>query len=256
VIAWQECQDDPQSEGTRSRGTLTVWRYPHDLFPLYKSATLHTVKRKLPLRVVGLPLLVVALGVLAWWGFSKLGGIKETGTKAPQGVAAAHGGFASGSGTKEPPANAAEYLERATPRVSGMPWSAPLFDDRKPKAEPDIYCVAVEHQSCRCYTEQVTPVGVAQNVCMEIARHGVYNPYRDPARFANNNANQPSADNSSSRGATFGAPSDSRAGSPAGSLDGRDLKVSGDALGGKAATSWPRPDFSYTVPFPGVGGRR
>lgn len=238
VFGWQECQDDPQSQGTRDRGTVSIWRYPHELFPLYKSATLHTVKRKLPARVYGIAALVLLLGVAAWFGYGKLSSIERTAAKAN---AAAVPAKSESQDAKAPPRNAAEYVERITPRVLGMPWSAPLFDDRKPKAEPDILCVDIQNAECRCYSEQITPIRSTPNVCKQIARHGVYNPYRDPlGTKAQQEPQHTSADKSAAR-----------------SRDGGDLKVSGDAPEGKpGVTAWPRPDFSYKVPFPSVGAGR
>jgi hypothetical protein len=248
IIGWQECQDDPQSQGTRERGTVKLWRYPRDLFPLYKSATLHTMKRKLPLRIYGLAALVVVLVGLGWFGLSRLHSIEQVAQKSSGVVPASSSAVSPGS-----PAGAAEYAQNLMARVPGMPWSAPIFDDRKTKSEPDIYCID-SAKGCRCYTEQITRMVVPVMQCMQIARDGVYNPYREP--FDKKAQQQrPPADGQDRGGSSsvvssvFGRdPSSPEAGT------GRDLKVS-DANGGERER-WPRPDFSYRVPFPDVGSAK
>src|SRR5580765_7143830 len=65
-----------------------------------------------------------------------------------------------------------------TPRVDGLLWTAPLFDDRKPEARPETYCMAMENGPCKCITEQGTRLKLPEDRCRDIAVNGVYNPYK------------------------------------------------------------------------------
>ena len=97
---WGECVDDPQSHTMRSRAIESVWKYPHTLFPLYASATLHTVKTKLPLRMVLIPVGVVAAliaGYFAWGSLESIGSGETIGLVQPEPEPAKEEGFKSAS---------------------------------------------------------------------------------------------------------------------------------------------------------------
>ena len=106
------------------------------------------------------------------------------------------GSALSSSGKALKYSSSAEYVKALVPRVVGMPWSAPLFDDRTPVANPDVFCVSIEaHEDsprrCQCYTEQVTRLSIPLDRCMEIARSGVYNPFRQPLQLQAQQQQQP-----------------------------------------------------------------
>lgn len=61
-----------------------------------------------------------------------------------------------------------------------MPWSAPAFDDRATRSNPEIYCVSIETGRCICHSEQGTRIRVETNVCQEIVAYGIYNPFKEP----------------------------------------------------------------------------
>lgn len=184
IIRWTEAQDDPQSLTTRQRGTEALWKYPRSLFGLYKSATLHTVKRKLPFRVLALPIVAIAIAAGGVWAWRSLGGFKPDAVVPPvpdTGRAVAGVGAPLPSESGRPMfVTAEDYARFFSPRLEGLPWSAPVFDKRTVAAEPDLLCVISEAKGCACYTEQLTPVRVKYTTCMDAARHGVYNPYRRP----------------------------------------------------------------------------
>ena len=188
VITWTECQDDPQSQGTRSRGTEALWKYPSELYPLYKSATLHTVKRRIPLRLKLIPVLLLVVVGLVWYGLRSVtslagshGSAKPVAAAAPDALPASLAASAKGQVKY---ANTADYVKAQVPRVAGMPWSAPIFDERPVLAQPELYCMQMqvpdEPMRCKCYTEQLTPAHIAIDDCHRIAREGIYNPFRQP----------------------------------------------------------------------------
>lgn len=182
IVTWTECQDDPQSLGTRQRGTDALWKYPTDCYPLYKSATLHTVKRKLPFRVIMIPVLILAVAALVWWGtnsVSSMGAAPSFGGET-QGLASAADPVAKSRHAEVRYASPEEYVQAFVPRVPALPWSAPAFDQREVRAEPRVLCVISEMKGCRCYTEQVTRLNVPARECFAIARDGIYDPFRMP----------------------------------------------------------------------------
>lgn len=185
-IIWGECVDEPQSLSMRSRGQSEMWRYPPELFKLYKSATMHTHKARIPWRVVALPIVLALAAFGVWWSSKYL---HQMQAQAPT-VDAAEPAKASAQPRAEsvplqessPPApvTVESYMSAITPRVDGMPWSAPIFDGAKPAQLPRIACI-IAGATCRCYTEQATRIKVRFDQCATIARYGVYRPAFDVA---------------------------------------------------------------------------
>ena len=250
VYSWMECYDDPQSLSTRNRSESSIWKYPSECFSLYKSATLHTMQAKIPKKLLFLPVLLVLVGVALWYGWRSVSAIGRRSDNGSQTTAKAASAEATAGATPAAVAiDATAYVAKLMPRVPGMPWSAPVFDDRKAKAEPEIYCVDSQ-SGCRCYTEQITRISTPVLQCLQIARYGVYNPFREP--FDKRAPTSP-ADSQNRRDKPDGRASRSNAGFDLAGDDDRHGLKAGDAVGeaSSGTTNWPHPDFSYKVPFPG-----
>lgn len=170
---------------------FALWAYPEQNFALYQSAAAHTVRKRVPqsLKFVAVGSLIVA-GCI-WAAFAVLGGIgtdepatrtaSETPrTKPGQGLAQLGGTLG-----QRRPMTVEEYITHITPRIPGHPWSAPMYDGQKPTTQPRIACISTA-STCRCYTEQATPVKTVEPVCRTLARDGAYNPFLQvqPQRIA------------------------------------------------------------------------
>lgn len=180
-IIWGECVDDPQSTSMRARGQSEVWRYPAALFQRYRSATLHTHKARLPWRVIILPIVLAAAAFGIWWSMNYLDAMQTASAAEPKARRSAEprpqdlGRTPVAPAKADAPITVDDYLTAITPRVVGMPWSAPIFDGAKPTELPRIACI-LAGKSCRCYTEQATPIRMQFDRCATIARFGVYRP--------------------------------------------------------------------------------
>lgn len=184
---WPAISMSPLSKSERSRAVKRLWAYPKRCFDLYKSAELHTVKKSIPKKfyvLVAAPLVVLA----AVFAVPK---IMARTHPAAASVASVPGSSVRPASQGSDPhhwASPAEYVKDFLPRVANAPWSAPVYDGRAVKAEPDLMCIEYhrtingrDQDLCSCYTEQVTPyrIGNAEE-CRRYARDGVYNPYRSP----------------------------------------------------------------------------
>lgn len=164
-------------------------KYPKEIFGTYDSAQEHFIKRKIPLKVwAGIALLAIALPgalIFAVYQGTSLGDEPEPvpvvkgetqRVSHPSATMAGLGGRAPSWRTAE------EFIAAHTPLVAGIPWSAPIYAEMQPTAQPDILCVISQQEDgsnrCRCYTEQVTRLDVPRPVCIAYAEGGVYNPYR------------------------------------------------------------------------------
>lgn len=196
VFRWGELQEDIKSSGKRELAQRTTRLLPSASFGSYKSAEVHTIKAKLPLKLMALPVIVVVAIYLAWAAWTRLDedGKSPIGAGAGQQSATADaGGSPQGFGApqKSEPRwqSASEYAKDHLPRIATMPWTAPVFDERPAISDPLLVCMSSgpgldglgnrSEGSCTCVTEQGTAYDISQPECRTLARHGpVYNPYR------------------------------------------------------------------------------
>lgn len=178
---WGICKEDPNAKGAqKDADSKTTHAMSRKAMEAYKSAELHTVKRRVPRFVVFGAITLVALPFLVWIGVKVM---HHTQVTAAGGNALPQGG-AVPVGQTEKVLTVKDWIQRQVPRVAGIPWSAPIFDDRKVQAQPDLYCVAYGgpkgDDKCICHTEQDTKAEVPFVMCQQYAHGGVYNPYRAP----------------------------------------------------------------------------
>lgn len=196
---WPAMCEEPNSLQQRKRGSGGIpWTYPPSVFGLYQSATLHTVKRKLPLRVLALP--VLALAALGAIGFGAMKVKAFVGGDAAPVPAAQRSEqpAAAAQSPGQPPRTATpeEWIAKHVPRVPGMPWSAPIYDNRPPVAEPRLLCyISFKDTSagrCRCVTERGSRYEVDDATCRHVAEFGEpYNPYRREGRILATDSGRP-----------------------------------------------------------------
>ncbi len=190
---WQEGQEDVKSRAVRAAGQRQRWKYPRECFDMYKSSTMHTMKKRLPWQywlMIGAVLLAVPM---IWFAVHRVLALRHISQDAGTSPAVAGRVPAVVSGAafgeeKRRWATPADYVQDHLPRVANQPWSAPVFDQVPVKAQPDLLCIeyhrvikGVDQELCSCFTEQVTPYELHSLVeCRRYARDGVYNPRRAP----------------------------------------------------------------------------
>lgn len=200
VYSWGELCDDVKSTSRRENAQRSTRTLPRAAFGAYKSATLHTIKARIPLKVWMLPVMVVAAVVLGWWAFSMLRPEAMAANLTGQGPEAAPAAPAPGTpggdqnaGSSPMYATAQDYVETFTPRIESMPWTAPGFDGREVRSDPQVWCISSgagldavgnwRDPSAFCVTEQGTRYVISETDAHQIARWGQpYNPFREPSR--------------------------------------------------------------------------
>lgn len=162
------------------------WRYPKDVFELYKSAELHTVKRRVPARLwllLAAPLVVLGCVWALWRNFKE----KTEAPPAPEAAASAPAGSPAapklGSGPGAGPA--LDLVAAHHPRVPGLAYTAPVYDTvTAPTQAPyPAACVATQAR-CQCYTQQGTRLDMPEQLCRDIAERGFFVAWQAPAAQA------------------------------------------------------------------------
>ena len=183
VFHWSEVQDDPQKDGARNMAEESIWAFPKDMYQFYKSATLHTVKRRIPKALLFIIAAALALPVLGYFVYTSVGNI----------TASTDHNALPDSGLPERAAPMSdktklrvEYQQKFEPRIADVPWSAPAYDEFQVKDYPRPYCVISgdstdkENSKCTCYTQQATRLSIGDFACRNYVNNGVFDPYKEP----------------------------------------------------------------------------
>jgi len=188
VLEWPEIRWDP-SRAFRD-AVVSTFKYPREVFALYRSADMHTHKRSIPMRLymmVFLPILAIGALVyssLSWWKShveepvaaasekkqSAVDGAAKSAQPGPTRVSSvgAPGGRPGRALTRE------EWLDERNPRLAELPHTAPIYDRvMQAKVAPQPSACVSSGSRCTCYTGQATVIaGMSDSLCRDIVRHG------------------------------------------------------------------------------------
>lgn len=191
VHRWESVKDNCDKPTARKDSEKKKWNFDKSVYSLYKSAEVHTVKPSIPGRVKLLAVLFVLFVAMAWY----FGMFLKKKTTAPEKSAevvtassgkatqSPAGGFYSEAGaTRSPPpdpvADVEQYVFRETPRLAGLPHTAPKYDGITVpvRAPVPAMCVQIQRQGgrldCRCYTQQATRMqDMEVNMCLDFVHN-------------------------------------------------------------------------------------
>lgn len=189
VHRWDSVKDN--CDKSRADSEKTKWAFDKSLYGVYKSAEVHTMKRSVPFRVklIAVTVVLFVCAVLYMVAF-----VKKKATASDQSVvasasvlpAAGQSGQSVAAGRAreavDARADAQDYVWRETPRVAGVQYTAPKYDElTKPSRVPvPAACIQIgsvrdqREIRCKCYSQDGTPMGVEFNMCIKIAQEGVF----------------------------------------------------------------------------------
>lgn len=183
VFEFLKCYDEPEDHFSKKEAQVSTIEIDSKYFGAYKSAEVHTMKKKLPIKklfqlgfFVLLTLCAIGGAIYALVGLAEnqLNEFDDTpeeeASELPSGVSRSTSSR-SGSLTFD------QYLEMHTPRIPDLPSSAPVYDDlTQPVSFPRIAgCVYKPVGNvCRCYTQQATRIDVSFNMCVNIVDRGYF----------------------------------------------------------------------------------
>jgi len=170
IHLWKGVRDN--CDKTRKDSIPTQWKHPREVFDWYKSAEVHTVKMSVPWQVWLILAIPVFIGFATWWIFW---GREARYEKPPAGAAAAAPGGGSQKQTSrvaggEParriaPQTAQEIAESFAPRVAGLPFTAPRYDELTAPVRVPVVVGCWQTESKKdgwCFTQQGTKVRLDQ----------------------------------------------------------------------------------------------
>lgn len=162
-------------EGKQADAVRHEWSYPKEVFQWYKSAELHTIKRRIPAKVwvlLAVPVLIAAaVYVFTTRQAARIRGDLSTGTSVPAGVLGSTPSVPRDRQKK----TTTEYLADYMPRVAGFAHTAPVYDKvTEPVRAPFPAACVHMGSDCKCYTDQATVLDVPAATCLKIVRKGFY----------------------------------------------------------------------------------
>jgi zona occludens toxin len=161
------------------------WRYPKAVFDLYKSAEVHTVKARLPMRVyvmMAVPLVFLGLAGVAYTRLNPDAQADRVRAAAGQPAASVPASESEEGGVMRVPSPrgrepGAQWVSDFAPRVAGLPHTAPAFDHLTVPVEAPYpaYCVSLgDPYPCKCYSQRGTVLEVPKPTCESVAKGGFF----------------------------------------------------------------------------------
>lgn len=191
-IEWAAVNPNCEKDGSGKTGTVSMVGFPKEVYGWYKSASLHTGKKKIP-RAVWTALAAVILAPTMIY-FAVSGVYKNVVKGKAEPVATAGPSQAPGrAGSEGRVLTAAEYVDARVPRIPGFPHSAPAYDAvTQPVEAPYPAACVVMRGECKCYTQQATLLYMPEGLCKHIVERGFFVDFKLPAREApRRSADQP-----------------------------------------------------------------
>jgi zona occludens toxin len=189
IFEYESCKDQPLQK-IDTATARTEWTYPKEAFSYYKSAEVHTVKRRLPFKyfVIAGALVSVVLAV----GFT-LSRFKDRiqGTDAST-VALKKELGESASIPGQHLKQKGDYFADRLPRITGLAFTAPVFDEvTKPVDAPYPAACVSSKSRCKCFSQQATILDVHEGLCRQIVERGYFRDWESKRETVASNQTRP-----------------------------------------------------------------
>lgn len=192
---WEKGVKNVNAQADRRKALVTTVPFDKKYYGKYKSATFHTPKNNMPLKLklIYAGVFIVPILFILWAGSIYMGarGGSEP-EDFPKSIPLSESHQTNegkvhlfrGSDQQEQPQ--LSYEEMHAPRLSGLPWTAPVYDDiNTPKTapKPDACVHFKQRDLCVCYTHQATKIGVPDSICRAIVKNGYFDETREREPF-------------------------------------------------------------------------
>lgn len=155
--------------------------YPKEVFSYYKSAELHTHKAKIPFKVWFLLVSPLLIAALVWFAWAKMSAVGDTVAKPANPSLSSASSSAQQTQQARPGSGltAEAYILAMTPRLPGMPWTAPAYDEVTQPAEAPYPVACIDGvKGCRCYDQQQARIAVTETFCRDYLERGMFVPWK------------------------------------------------------------------------------
>lgn len=183
IFQFESCKDRPLDNTTTAQ--RLEWKFPVEAFNYYKSAEVHTVKRRLPMQYALMFIVPLIVGALIWFFINRH--YQDGKFVSPNLPAASSSDLQVHKSTSAPgatpdkikPMTTAEYINAYQPRIEGLAYTAPIYDKVTEPTEAPIpaACIESTKQGCKCYSQQGTKLDMPQMLCSQIVKNGFFQSF-------------------------------------------------------------------------------
>lgn len=190
VLEWSAVNPNCEKAGAGKSGTVSMQAFPKEVYGWYKSASLHTGKTRVPMKVYALVACAILAPVLLFFGVRSVytNTVKrvDVNQSAPEaGRSSASPGLIVDRGSDKPVKTLTAFLEENKPRLPGLPHTAPKYDEgtRPTRVPVPAACVEMASKGCKCYTQQGTLItGMPRELCSDIVKVGFFMDFEPDGR--------------------------------------------------------------------------
>lgn len=181
IFEYNKFEQKPEDANTIKKAVSSnVWQFDKSIYKHYHSADIHTVKRKLPKKLVVVPAVVLSAVVALYFAISTVYAMFTDDMEDVKNKIQGRESTESGEVVYQSPENNLKsWVNSRTPIVEGLPWTAPMYSKvMEVKQFPKPHCIIFGMDEfsigqCQCYTQQVTKLnGVNDAACRQIAQDG------------------------------------------------------------------------------------
>lgn len=189
--SWQKCQNDPDDYHVKQEAIVNRKAFNKKYYGLYKSAEVHTHKRKIPFKVF-IP--IIALLPIGY----AIASVVDRFSPDPEVVLPESIERVVVDTTDQIPVATNfdfAYVDENTPRIDDVPWTAPIYDEiAKPKSFPRPQCYMWESGpkkgDCKCLSQQATALAISHSACVRYVQNGYFNPFLEDTALHSNPATE------------------------------------------------------------------
>lgn len=174
----------PDSRSELGQCTQSKRTLPKRVWPLYKSAEVHTHKAKVP-KVIYVIVIAALLAVYFLWKFLSTFGqgsqVQQEAYQDASGTPYASQTAHAANSLKNNKHDDMSWSELLTPEVPGIPFTAPLYREEATKVAsvPRVAGCMVISEKCTCYTQQGTKIPeMPDQVCRQYLSNPAFNHMR------------------------------------------------------------------------------
>lgn len=181
---WNRAVSDPMNFPDKDDAQVQRRVFPKKVYAMYKSSDMHTVQKKMPKKLylfAFLGLLTMGLGVRVYSNIASHDEIDQFQPDEYLGQSIPSGAYVPRHSDQGEVLTVEQYKAQWEPRVDDLPFSAPAYDEvTEVKTFPRPQCI-YRHRTntCKCYTQQATPLDMSGAVCRSIVKGGWFNPYKE-----------------------------------------------------------------------------
>jgi zona occludens toxin len=191
-LTWEKCVTEVDDHFKRKEAVIKRVGFDKKYFGTYKSAEVHTHKRKIPAKVF-IPFIALIFLIFLVIYFLNSWSNRIDNNQLPDSITAPVeklAGMVKSSSVTVNGTNSTvslttdEYIRVHTPRLPDVPWSAPVYDALTvPKTFPRPQCIRFNRgydnpPLCKCYTQQATPLSISDKACNRYVDNGYFDHTR------------------------------------------------------------------------------